>query len=322
MIRLETLALICLSINLYGRSVWIALVGHTLNPGVMIVSAPFALIAYLWLVQKVESDIESKQEANYVDDEHQLSTESQWGLLDLVGPTLFCLGAWVSWQAYTDLILAKTSNHALWWREVGFILEGLGVIGLWRSWTWQAYGQDRALAWRLHYPLSILIFALPWEGLLRGFDLELQGISTDLGIFCLDLLNLLYEWERPLVVNYWDSITLYSDHFYLIINETCAGVNLLISMSLYAVGFGWVMKGDIKRAWLLVAYIIPLCMVFNGLRIAMIFCLGHFGDQALATGGWHEGSAYICQICLFILMALINRDLDRVPVSSRHGPLG
>ena len=91
-------------------------------------------------------------------------------------------------------------------------------------------------------------------------------------------------------------------------------------MSLYAIGFSWVMGAHIRRAAVLVAYMIPLSIVFNGLRITIIFCLGHFGDQALATGPWHEGSAYIAQAFLFALIALINALLDRERGSEAHDP--
>ena len=65
---------------------------------------------------------------------------------------------------------------------------------------------------------------------------------------------------------------------YLIINETCAGVNL-ISMSMYAVGFSWIMGTQIGRRCSC-CLIIPLSVIFNGLRITIIFCLVIW-DQAL-----------------------------------------
>ena len=317
-IRVEVAILSFMSLNLYVRAVWIALVGQTLNPSVMIVAAPVALIAYLWVLQSVKLD---QTQAGIDHQTESLKPRRTSNILLLLAVTSMGVGTYISSQAYEILTLFETDREALWRREVGMIVEGLSLILLWSSWTWKRYAVQQELAWRLHYPLSISIFTLPWEGILRGFDLSLQRMSTDLGVYCLDLLDQICEWKRPLKIAYWDSITIYSDHFYLIINETCAGVNLLISMSLYAIGFAWVMGTNIKRAWILILYILPLCVVFNGIRIALIFCLGHFGDQALATGVWHEGSAYVCQGSLFLVMALINHTIGRELMSSRHDPL-
>ena len=229
-------------------------------------------------------------------------------------------------------------------RNLFIIVEGIGLYCLWSAWLWRKYVLftitiDRALSissnlldhntekyksnydlvGQLHYPLSFALFTLPWEAVLRNYDDTLQRISTDIAVYLLDLIDWL-KFSEIIQVAYWDAITIYSDRFYLIINETCAGVNLLLSMSIYALGYAWLMKCTVKRSWLLVAYMMPLCLLFNGLRICLIFCLGHFGDQALATGPWHEGSAYISQALLFIALGLINYGLGAEPKSVKHDP--
>ena len=229
-----------------------------------------------------------------------------------------CVGAYYSLMASQRLALSSGDGWALWARELGFIGEGLGLIGLWTSWTYSHFSP--ALCARLYYPLSTSLFSLPWESFLRSYDQHLQELSADVAVRTLDLIDWLFTCSPPLKIGYWDSITLYSERFYLIINETCAGINLFISMSLYTLGFSWIMGASIQRATILITYILPLSILFNGLRIAIIFCLGHFGDKALATGAWHEGSAYLSQAALFVIIALINAALDREQVSGARGP--
>ena len=308
---LELTLLIALSINLYGRAVWLALIGQTLNPGVMMIAAPLAVVTYLW----AQSDGQSRESSPHTSPHTSLPSPLSVSILGMVTLTA---GVILSWSAYNKLAFTSADEWALWWRETGLILEGLGLICLWTSWTTRAYDERRVKT--LLYPLSISIFSLPWESILRGLDIHLQRLSTDIAVYLLDVFSLFNLSSLPLKVYYWDSITIYSERFYLIINETCAGVNLLLSMSLYAIGFAWVMGAHIARAWILVAYIIPLCLLFNGFRVALIFSLGHFGDQELATGPWHEGSAYISQVFLFIGIALINHTLDRAPKSEERDP--
>jgi exosortase/archaeosortase family protein len=217
------------------------------------------------------------------------------------------VGFGFSLEAYDYLSLQETHIEGLRAQVIGLFLEG---IALW--WMWSLFFTLRypiALREQLTFPLAISLFGLPWEVLLRGVDVHLQQICTDIAVRVIDLLDGLMSLNMH--VKYWDSYTFYSEEFYLIVNETCSGVNLLISMSLYAVGFSWVMKCRAHRAITLVIYILPLCLLFNGFRIVIIFFLGHYGGRELAMGSWHEGSAYICQIPLFLLLAWIHHILER-----------
>ena len=324
---LECSVLLILSANIYGRLLWQAFAGQTINPGVMLIAGPLCLVTYLWVKEYQLSSQRDDLSQDYVNKEgnDSLLKNSEelilgsW-YLSVTSLCILLVASFFSWEAYTDQAL-KSNHYALWQQEWALIFEGLGLLGLWSAWTWRKYGANIENVVTLHYPLSIGIFGLPWEGILRHYDYLLQKLSTDLAVFFLDGWSIFFSpQERPLNIEYWDAITIYSPHFYLIINETCAGVNLLLSMSLYAFGFAWVMNTGLQRAWILVLYIIPLCLVFNGIRIAIIFALGHFGDQELATGFWHEGTAYLTQAILFIILAFINYLLDQEPKSAKHDP--
>ena len=346
--KLETTCLILMSINLYGRAAWLALDGEILNPAINLIATPIAVLMILWLRQEKNTGDHSLDSTLSDSPESAIKPKSFTTLKSVVicwnmlGLSLYLYGLFMLESINTKMILSY-NNELLLWRNISVICEGIGLFCLWSMWffrthllsTYNALNEtevlrgsidkndqlslDHELAYQLHYPLSLAMFTLPWEALLRHFDESLQVISTDIAVYLLDL----FDWLKPneaIHVAYWDNITIYSDRFYLIINETCAGVNLLLSMSLYTFGYAWVMKCTVKRCWLLVAYMMPLCLVFNGLRISMIFCLGHFGSQDLATGPWHEGSAYIAQVLLFLVLGLINYGLDAEPRSVKHGP--
>lgn len=299
--------------------------GGTINQGVALCALPLSIFTFMVQVRSAPNQ-ESDRNLRGQD------VESSWDVgSSLLESGLFfwggvCIGvsAWMMWGCLDTLALMMNDPVALWQRKVALLLEGVGLVVLWSWWTCRRWNNScPELVLKLHYPLSLALFALPLESVLRGFDHHLQRLSTDLACLFLDFLQLigLDRWaDAPLNVAYWDGWTLYSDRFYLIVNETCAGVNLLLSMSLYALGFAWVMKTRLSRAWLLVMYMLPLCILFNGLRVAAIFCLGHFGDQDLATGAWHEGSGYLCQLVLFILIAWLNH-LFNLELKAQDDPL-
>lgn len=302
--RLEALLLCILALNVTARVwIWIAH-GVTINPGVAIAATTLAIFAYFrgqGAPVSSRGETEHPSRAVFTRYMHQ----RVW-FMRLIGLTLSLGGGSLSWCTYEHLAFMSLDPTHLQLSHLGLILEGLGVIALWSAYTWarglDLWGVERSR--RLHFPISIAVFGLPWEGVLRTLDLPLQRLSADLAVMILDLSDLLGLSTAH--VRYWDSFTIYSDQFYLIVNETCAGVNLLLSMSLYALGFGWTMGVSLTRAWILIAYIIPLSICFNGVRVAIIFMLGHTGSVELATGPWHEGSGYLCQLLLFIVLALLN----------------
>ena len=301
----ECILLISLTGLFLVRDLKVILDGLTLNQGVALSAVVLSIGMYLWLAIPSESNTSPSRKTYVVKYQTLILALGIWGML---------LGMFMTWDSAHKLALSSSDHQALQMREVGLIAEGAGILALWSWWTFRCWGQsDFQRALLLHYPLSIALFALPWESVLRRFDQRLQEISTDIAFCCLkacQLTGIDQVLGAALEIHYWDAWTLYSDQFYLIINETCAGVNLLLSMSLYVLGYAWVMGSSLKRAWVLIGYMLPLCIIFNGLRVALIFGLGHFGDQELATGYWHEGTGYLCQVILFIVIALINQRLD------------
>lgn len=321
---IETALLLTLAVNVTVRTwLWVSQ-GTTLNPGVAFVAIPLALFAYLWNISAHTSHQKTRDQAD--DSEVKPSkdlfriTRSHRILIKLLkqsGVSLSLLGLYFSWETYEHLAFMSLNHQQRSIYHLSLLAEGGGVILLWSAYTWNRVSEwGITLVHRLHFPISISIFGLAWEGVLRDLDEPLQRLSTDIAVLIIDISDALGLSNAQ--VSYWDSFTIYSSQFYLIINETCAGVNLLLSMALYALGFGWVMNVTLKRAWLLVVYIIPLAILFNGLRVAIIFMLGHAGDVELATGPWHEGSGYLCQLVLFMILALLNRAFDQAPMSKEH----
>lgn len=188
----------------------------------------------------------------------------------------------------------------------------LGVLlppAVW-IWIWGASGYARARA--LTFPVLFAWFALPWEYFLRrAVDLPLQAWSADIAYGLLHVAGY--------AVRYWNDFTLYTDRYYLIVNETCSGMNMLVSLSMYTLVFAWAAQPSTRNRLLLLLLVFPVAMLANGVRVAAIYLMGHYGGNDLAQGFWHTGSAYVIFLPVFWFLYVVNGALTQRWRAARRG---
>ncbi len=202
----------------------------------------------------------------------------------LVGVALYVLGA------------ASVSAH----RE-GWMLAGLGLPLMAHGLIGGAQGPETAR--RYVFPLYFSYFALPWELFLRELDQSLQILSAQ---FAVALLHVGGYAPR-----FWNDYTFYDDDYYLIINETCSGMNMLVTLGMYTLVFGWATLRSLSGRATLLALVFPLAMTANALRIVAIFLMGKYGGDDLAMGPWHTGSAYLVFLPIFWVLYRVSVRLGR-----------
>ncbi len=182
------------------------------------------------------------------------------------------------------------------------LLTGVLIPPLVWCWFFGFIGVHKART--LALPVSLLYFALPWEFFLRDiFDKPLQAWTADIA------LQLLRLCGYPL--RYWNDHTIYTEKYYVIVNETCSGMNLLVTLSLYVLVYAWFLKVRFADRIKLLALVFPLALVANGLRVAIIYLLGHYGGVELADGFWHTGSAYALFVPVFWFIYVVNEALSK-----------
>jgi exosortase len=139
-----------------------------------------------------------------------------------------------------------------------------------------------------------LLFALPvWTLIIDKFTQPMQVISTQMSEQILKVLG--YEIYKA------DSTTLLLSNFEMNVGAPCSGLKLIISLMALMVFF--VLIADLKwwANMFLALFIIPLAVITNGVRIAMI---GIVGNSLGADAGhqFHDYSGYISLvICFFVL---------------------
>ncbi len=169
-------------------------------------------------------------------------------------------------------------------------------------WCWGFLGWGRAKA--LLMPVLFGYFALPWEHFLRrSLDVALQSWTADIALVALNLAG------YP--VRYWDGFTIYTREYYIVVNETCSGMNLLITLTMYTLVFAWVAQPSIRNRLKLLVLVLPVAMLANGIRVAALYLMGHYGGNELAMGPWHDRSAYLIFLPVFWFIFMVNQVLIR-----------
>lgn len=223
-----------------------------------------------------------------------------WARAEAAGPEADRSGAlWV--MAVLGLTLGGVALLAAedrrWW-----MLSGALAPPFLFTWCWGYLGLAKAKAQAL--PIAFVWFALPWEAFLRGhLDLLLQAWTADIAFALLTLGG--YPMQ------YWNDFTIYTPEFYLIVNETCSGMNMLVTLSMYTLLFGWIVQPRVVDRLKLWALVFPLAMFSNGARVVVIYLLGHHGDEALAMGPWHTRTAYLVFLPMFWFVYVVNQALLR-----------
>ncbi|MEE2786122.1 MAG: exosortase/archaeosortase family protein [Myxococcota bacterium] len=209
------------------------------------------------------------------------------------GPTLALMAVGMGLILALQLALAEKNGLLL----VGCLIPALVYIGVWGRFGW-------SVARPLALPIGFLLFALPWEEFLRGnAEVQLQSWTTDVAMNLLQLAG--YD------VWYYNEYTLDSQRYYVIVNETCSGVNLTVTLLMYTLVYGWLVQPRLSGRALLLVCVFPLALFANGLRVSTIFLLGHYGGNAWADGFWHTGSAYVIFLPVFWALHLINSSVNR-----------
>ncbi len=264
-----------------------------------LISVPLVLIGTLALIFKLGGDLKSSNSSNSSNSSKPSNSLSLALICQLIVIYL------VQGQVHRSIVETMGPSTRDWYILVFYCVSLSWMHRELLLGVYPKISMDDHLKTRLHQLLMINLFSLPLEPLLRRFDENFQELGANGAVKILKILDNLLG--LGLNLRYYDRFTFYSDRFYLIINESCSGVNLLLSSGMFvfllAVFIGISMRGTIY----LFLIAMPLSMIFNMLRIALIFWLGHDQGVSVAMGPWHERSAYLSTFFLTLILMWIGQ---------------
>lgn len=155
-------------------------------------------------------------------------------------------------------------------------------------------------AWKTWFPIAFLASALPiWDSFLDEQTAPLRIVSTEISYWLLKVTG--FEPFRA------DSTFIHLNNFQLNVGAPCSGLKILIAITAIALCIIYIARLNFWANLIMVASILPFCLLVNGIRIALIGVCGEFfGNDA---GQWfHDYGAvvwYALAVVVFIKFAKV-----------------
>lgn len=155
-----------------------------------------------------------------------------------------------------------------------------------------------AILRELLFPILFLLFmcVIP-SFLIAKMSFNIQVLSTIGGTWLLKLFG--FNAERVGVLIYLPYITVE-------VGAPCSGFRLLISLFAFSTLFAYIKEGPLWGKLVLIGSTLPLSLVINSLRVAMIGMVGDLmGYEAMHA--FHDYSGYIVLVLAFVFLSLLSR---------------
>ena len=135
------------------------------------------------------------------------------------------------------------------------------------------------------FPIGFLVFGLAlFRGLLDSVGFALQG-ATAVGAY-----TLAHAVGIPVVR---DGLVLSSQSFAFIVAETCSGMSSLVSLVALAALWTYVAEGSPRARLAVVLSALPLVLVANSTRVALVLLVADLMGQDVALGFFHGASSVV-----------------------------
>jgi exosortase len=188
-------------------------------------------------------------------------------------------------------------------RAYGFlVLEGVSLFGVFVALLYQFFGFEELR--RQAFPLFYLAFAIPIPGFV------LSRITQP--------LQVLVSWASTVIVGAGgypiarQGVTIFIAQFQLLVEDACAGLNSIIGLVAISLFYIYVVhRGSWRYALLLTAFVIPIAIFVNILRVsAIILIVYYFGDE-VGQGVMHGTTGMVLFTFALALVFLLDWLLSR-----------
>lgn len=234
------------------------------------------------------------------------------------GPLVLATAVWLVWRRW-DEIVAEARPGSM-WLAVPVLLLGAVVYTFGRAFDFllievaalllsllaiaYAFVGHRVLM-KLWFPIVYTVFLIPLPGwFLDSVTQPLKILVSDLTTSILDFFG--YPISQT-------GVTLYIAQYQLLVEDACAGLNSIISLT--AVGLFYIYllhNASWRYSLLLLAFVLPIAIVANIVRVIILVLITYyFGDEA-AQGYLHDSAGIVTFVSALLLIFLLDWALTPV----------
>lgn len=197
-------------------------------------------------------------------------------------------------HSWSGAILVVLALLLLFFGERGAVavVKSISFVMLMFGTTLMLIGASRTRV--LFFPLifSVMMIPLIPDQLINHIAFPIQIVSTTIAVKMLNLLLLPSQQQGTLVT---------MEHYRMAVELPCSGFKTLLSLTTFTAAFAYVMEGDAWRRWLTFAVTMPMSLIFNAFRIAMIGIAGELISSA-AAAKFHDSSGFIVLLMAFFFL--------------------
>lgn len=155
------------------------------------------------------------------------------------------------------------------------------------------------------FPIFYLGFIVPIPGWL------LDKITQPLKLFVTEVVTTTLTWAGYPIGN--SGVTIYVANYQLLVEDACAGLNSLVSLSAIGLFYIYMLRGsNIRYSVLLLALVVPIAVAANCVRVAaLVLITYHFGDAA-AQGYLHKFAGMVTFTSALLFIFLVDKLLTPV----------
>ncbi len=228
------------------------------------------------------------------------------------GPLVLATAGWLIWRRWGEIVANARPGHlglaggvvvlaaALYafGRAFGFLLLEAG--GLYIAGVAIAYA---LIGWRmlrrLWFPILYLGFAVPLPGwLLDSLTLPLKYVVSDVVTAIMSRLG------YPIVQV---GVTLYIAQYQLLVEDACAGLNSIISLTAMSLFYIYLMHNASWRyALILVTLVLPIAILANVVRVIILVLVTYYLGDEMAQGYLHDGAGLVTFVSALLLIFAID----------------
>ncbi|MET0269213.1 MAG: exosortase V [Sphingomonas sp.] len=241
-----------------------------------------------------------------------LARESWWREIGAHGPIVLATGAWLlvaqrpeappgagpAPPLWVGLLAAPALALYVFGRAYDFIsLEAAGLYGVMLAIALRLIGwRGMAAAW---FPLFYLAFLIPPPGwMIDRFTSPLRVFVSK--IVTAGLQGVGYPITR-------DGVTMTIAQYQLLVEDACSGLNSIIGLTAITLLYIYLMhRASWRYALLLVAFILPIAVLVNVIRVTALVLLTYYYGDAVAQGFLHVTTGMV----LFMLALTLVFGLD------------
>jgi exosortase B len=234
------------------------------------------------------------------------------------GPLVLATAVWLVWRDW-DRIVAEAKPGSM-WLAVPAVLVGAALYTFGRAYNFlmievaalllallgiaYAYVGHKVLM-RLWFPIFYLIFLIPLPGwIIDGFTQPLKILVSDIVTWLLAAVG--YPITQV-------GVTLYIAQYQLLVEDACAGLNSIISLTAVGLFYIYLMHNASWRySLLLLAFLLPIAIAANVIRVIILVLLTYYFGNEVAQGYLHDFAGIVTFVSALLLFFLLDQLLAPV----------